>query len=897
MLRHRDFLSACVVVVVLYAGVPRLVWGQNPFGENDPAQPAAAAPQPAVGPAAESPASEEANPVIRGILESNPTAPLELMWAVELTMNLGRVDQVQKYMQSLVDANPDAAQLLAIEQRWGAVLFLRLSQQSRYGRPVREQAQQLLSATHRVLHSPARIQGLVERLEHPSAVTRQVAIHDLQQLGTSAVPPLLAVLGDANRTDSHVVIRAALVGLGGTAAKPLVAALQCPDAAVRWQVVEVLGRLKRSNVIDFLLGMMFDPQEDPRVERAAIEAVQRLVGSRPTQHEVERFLYQRSRDFLHGQPVEADDLEGRVAFWEWNESAQTVLAAAHSAEQASLITARRLASDLYLLDPENVDYRRLFVVSVLESEKRLAGLDQPLERGSVDCQTLAGLGVEALEDGLLFAVRQKHLAAATGAVELLGDVGDEKLVHSSDGRPRPLVKYLRHPDLRLRMACLDTIMKLDPQRSYPGCSYVTEMLGFVAGSQGFPRVLVGDPRAARAQSIVGLLNQLGYQADTATNGRDLFRLAVSNPDYQFVLIGDAVGRPDLRELVQMLRRDPRSSSLPIGIMARTERMARAQQIAALDGRTMAFALGALDVRLPSYELTISVRGVDQPGFEAMLNVIRRDPRNDGLIMHVATRGAALADARVVADADLRVEARSGGPPPIVDGVHYDLTLDGDGADVPPLTQLVTFLREERETKDLAYQILAQGPALIEAQQIAAADATIQVAVRPTKRARISRLVQQMLAGFDTEVVPFSVRLEHSRQALRWLDKLIADKDKYRFYNLLRTEPAVARALNTPSLSLHSAQVLGRLGSPRGQLALVDLASEHNRPLVQRQAAAAAFGIAVSRRGVLLTSRNIERQYDRYNQSARLDKATQELLGAILDVIEQPAQTVQESSGS
>ena len=374
-------------------------------------------------------------------------------------------------------------------------------------------------------------------------------------------------------------------------------------------------------------------------------------------------------------------------------------------------------------------------------------------------------------------------------------------------------------------------------------------------------------------------------------------MARSNPDYEFILVSDAVQHPDLRELVQILRRDPRTSSLPVGILARTERIERAQRIAALDDRTLAFSLGALDVRMPSYELTLRVRGVDEPGFEEMLNVIRRDPRHDGLILRVATGGAALADARVFADADLRVEAQAGGPPSIFDGVYYDLSLVGDGADVPTLSQLVTFLRDESETKNRPIQILAQGPALIEAQRIARTESSITVEVRQTNQARISQLVEQILVRFADTQVPFSSRLRYSAQALAWLEKLSADRTAYGFYDLARTEAAVTRALNTPSLSQSSARVLGNLGTPQGQLALVDLASEHNRPLAQRQAAAAAFSVAVKRRGVLLTTRNVDRQYDRYNQSARLDKATQQLLGSILDAMEQSSRTVQESSGS
>ena len=900
MMRHRNPLPLYLMVALALCGwVAWPTQAQNPFGDaadTPAAAPPAAAPQPAAG-AENVAAAAELDPVVRGILETNPTSPMELMWAVELTMNLGRVDQVQKFMSALVAAEPDAAELMAIERKWGSTLFFRLSQQSRYGRQVRAQALQLLKATQRVLHSPDRLQKLVAGLAHPSAALRQAAANDLKQVGTRAIPALLAVLGDAEDTESHAVARDALVSLGSIAVDPLTSALQCPDPAVRWQVVEVLGRLEHSQMVDSLLGMLFDGEEDPRVKKAVAKTIQRLVGVLPSQPEAEQFLVQRVRGYLSGLPVKPADLEGRVEVWQWSDSAATVGSAVQPARLASLLKARQLAADLYRLNSGNTAFRRLFLVAVLESEKRLVGLDQPLDRESADCQRVAALGAAVLQDGLLFAVREKHLAAATAAAELLGDQGDIALLRGADGRMQPLVQHLRHPNLRLRMACLNAVLKLSAEQAYPGCSYVTETLGFITGSHGSPRVLVGDSRSSRAQTIGGLLSQLGYDADTANSGRQLLRLARSKPDYEFILVSDTVQQPDLRELVQILRRDPRTSSLPMGILARTERLERAQQIAELDDRTVAFSLGALDVRMPSYELTLSVRGVDEPGFEEMLKVIRRDPRHDGLILRVATGGAALADARVYADADLRVEAQAGGPPSIVDGVYYDLSLVGDGADVPSLSQLVTFLRAERETKDRPIQIIAQGPALIEAQQIARTDRSIAVEVRLTNQARVAQLVEQILVRFADTQVPFSSRLAYSAQALTWLEKLAADRATYGFYDLSRTEAAVTRALNTPALSQLSARVLGHLGSPQGQLALVDLASEHNRPLAQRQAAAVAFSVAVKRRGVLLTTRNVDRQYDRYNQSARLDKATQQLLGSILDAMEQSSRTVQESSGS
>ena len=579
MMRHRNPLPMYLMAAFALCGWFALqVQAQDPFGEAAPAVAVpATAPQPAAD-AQDVAIAAELDPVVRGIMETNPTSPMELMWAVELTMNIGRVDQVQKFMSALVAAEPDAAQLMAIERKWGSTLFFRLSHQSRYGRQVRAQALQLLTATQRALHNPERLQNLVAGLAHPSAALRQAAANDLKQVGTSAVPALLAVLGDADSAESHALARDALGGLGSIAVDPLASALQCPDPAIRWQVVEVLGRLEDSHVVDCLLGMLFEADGDPRVKKAVAQTVQRLVGALPSRQEAEQFLVRQVRGYLSGVPVKPADLEGRVAIWEWSESAATVVSTLQPARLASMLKARKLAADLHQLDSENIDFRRLFLVAVLETEKRLVGLDEPLDRESVDCQQVAALGAEALQDGLLFAVREKYLAAATATAELLGDQDDIALLRGVNGRMQPLVQHLRHPNLRLRMACLDAVLKLSTQQAYPGCSYVTETLGFITGSHGSPRVLVGDPRSSRAQSIGGLLNRLGYESDTANSGRELLRMARSNPDYEFILVSDAVQHPDLRELVQILRRDPRTSRLPVGILARTEELSARNEL-------------------------------------------------------------------------------------------------------------------------------------------------------------------------------------------------------------------------------------------------------------------------------------------------------------------------------
>jgi hypothetical protein len=148
-------------------------------------------------------------------------------------------------------------------------------------------------------------------------------------------------------------------------------------------------------------------------------------------------------------------------------------------------------------------------------------------------------------------------------------------------------------------------------------------------------------------------------------------------------------------------------------------------------------------------------------------------------------------------------------------------------------------------------------------------------------ARIGDMAGPARIGYDA-------RLDQAGRALQHLVRLSETQQEHAFYDLFRVQQAAQSALGTPSLCVSAARVLGWLGSPESQRALITLASQPGRPLAQRQAAAEAFAQAVQRRGLLLTRDEILTQYDRYNRSAAQDAGTQQVLGAILEAIEKPS---------
>lgn len=214
----------------------------------------------------------------------------------------------------------------------------------------------------------------------------------------------------------------------------------------------------------------------------------------------------------------------------------------------------------------------------------------------------------------------------------------------------------------------------------------------------------------------------------------------------------------------------------------------------------------------------------------------------------------------------------------------DVTIEGPTADV-----LLQQLRHDYRAAKLRVGLIARDGYLERAQHIARSDATALAFSRPHSDESIAWQVEQLeTLGART----FLAHAERQRQAVEALQRLaeIGGSDS-RLYDVYRWQQAPLGALYAPKLSVHAAAVLEHLGTPESQRALVELASRWTQPLPTRAAALAAFRGNTRQYGILLTTEEIRRQYDRYNRSGDLDEKTQQILGAILDCIEAPTQTI------
>lgn len=686
-------------------------------------------------------------PVLEAIAETNPTTPLQLIGAINSLIDLDQPEEAKKYIQRLLALKLNDEAMFVLQRKVGSGVFIKLSADNRYHPEGQTLASAVLAAAQKQARDPQRIAQLIGELSDASPSVRALAVSDLKDAGDDAVLAMIAALADGGRAAEHAKIRYALYQMGEMAVDPLLAALGAEDDNLRQQAIEVLGLLKSSRATPYLIHPLLAPGHPQSVRTAAAQALTRIVGAVPSQREAQIYLRQRVEQLAAGDLPKQAAADGTIEIWLWNPQKKSPVPVVHSAGDAALVVAARLAADLYDLWPDNAEYRRIYLMAMLESSKLLSGLDHSLPGGEGTARSLAAAaGAAAVEDVLVQAMREHRPAAAIAAVEVLGDIGDEQLLLSDDGRERPLVQALTHGNRRLRYAAAEALIKIDPRHDYPGASHLPDTLGYLASSSGTRRVLIGHPRTSAAQSIVGMLDQMGFEAVTATSGRALFLAATSSPDFEMIFLSDAIDDPPLAETLQLLRRDRRTAGVPIALMVREKNLRRLQLATEDDPITAAF------------------------------------PR-------------------------------------------------------------------------------PHDPSALEFQ------------------------VRKLIAMAGRDGITDQERVRHASAAMAWLSRLAENPQQYGFYDLLRVEPQIIAALYNGPVPARAAEVLGLLGASPSQTALVQLASQNARPVSLRQAAAEAFDAAARRRGLLLRDKQIDQQYQRYNQSASLDAGTQAVLGQILDTIE------------
>ncbi|QDV76416.1 hypothetical protein [Botrimarina mediterranea] len=206
--------------------------------------------------------------------------------------------------------------------------------------------------------------------------------------------------------------------------------------------------------------------------------------------------------------------------------------------------------------------------------------------------------------------------------------------------------------------------------------------------------------------------------------------------------------------------------------------------------------------------------------------------------------------------------------------------------LPGARETIFRLRRSPETALVPIAVLAADGRLSEAQRIAdehgGEAAGVIALARPHSPEATASMAQRLVALAPADWPHADARLRHAVAAKQAIAGLLADGPSIYGFDRRTEQVAVVAGLGKSEESLAT---LVALGTPESQQRLLDAASLETRPITDRNAAADAFTESVRTHGILLTTDQIRRQYDRYNLSASAPEETQAVLGRLLDVIE------------
>ncbi len=211
---------------------------------------------------------------VDSIVDSNPQTPAEVLRAAGILADLGRADLAKKYLDQLAGAKPDENALADAAAKVDKDLLMKVAANSALQPSGRQLVDAALAAAANRFRDPRRLMAEIDRLRDPSRSVQRDAARKILAAHDDAVPALLAVLADPNRKAQHTPIKQLLVALGSESLRPLFAALQSENPALKIEVIDVLGLLGATEAVPFLALPATIEGELPRVQAAARKALE-----------------------------------------------------------------------------------------------------------------------------------------------------------------------------------------------------------------------------------------------------------------------------------------------------------------------------------------------------------------------------------------------------------------------------------------------------------------------------------------------------------------------------------------------------------------------------------------------------------------------------------------------
>ncbi|MBN1844040.1 MAG: HEAT repeat domain-containing protein [Sedimentisphaerales bacterium] len=497
---------------------------------------------------------------------------------------IGRLDLAQQYGQALLNAKPEPLELLDLAEKGPYEDAYRILDQMGRTPELRDIAgrvSDLIEQGRKTLRQdPERIGLEIQRLSGTTRA-RQMAVERLKESGEWAIPQLINVLRDHQRSEEFFYVRWVLPQIGKPAVPALVTALdQSDDLNVRLSILEALGKIGYHAAIPYILEIIETESAVPELKAAALKALLSIQGTDTMKggsaaaafEDLAGGYYNHVPSLMPAANQEA----ANVWFWHASRGLDPNQVPAGAYDE---LMAMRCCEKSLRLDPHRPGAISLWLSAFFRLQAE--GFAQPGYFGAhhADASTYAlTAGPEYLHRVLRRALLNRNRPVALAAITTLRrNSGQQSLLYELD-QDQPLVKSLTYPDREVRFNAALTIGGVLARHQFTHSENVLPILSEALRQKGKRFAVVvsadGNKQLAADLKAAGSFDEV-VAAETYGVGVER---AAHLASIDLLVLDYDIRQPDIRPALQLRQNEYRLAFCPTVIVVDAARLERAKPL-------------------------------------------------------------------------------------------------------------------------------------------------------------------------------------------------------------------------------------------------------------------------------------------------------------------------------
>jgi len=385
-------------------------------------------------------------------------------------VKIGHSELAKGYAQAILQSNPDPVELLALSKASPEdYQILKLVYESKRDAELADLVGKVLGLIDKGTFTRRTDAPIIaEEVRRLAGTDRGwvTAVKRLQVAGEYAIPFMLDAMTDSTRSAEYVNIVRALPYIGKDAIRPLAAALQTDNVAVKGEIVKALGKIGYPQSQGYLK-YIAEKDESPALRSMSGGSLAQIDPS-AVQVPAARLFYRLAEDYYyHAQSLAPQEDADFGNLWFWNPQEGKLERVEVEKDYFFELMSMRACEWALRADPTFGQAIGLWVAAFFKAES--AGVVMPEFFGPAHADALVyatTAGVQYLHQALARAVKDNNAYVALGVVEALATTAGEKSLLYRIGASQPLMEALRFNNRAVRYSAAIAIASAGPTEKF-----------------------------------------------------------------------------------------------------------------------------------------------------------------------------------------------------------------------------------------------------------------------------------------------------------------------------------------------------------------------------------------------------------------------------------------------